>query len=135
MRRFATALLFITLIATSYAKTRHAPLPNGLLSAKTVFLENKTGYQSALDTAYDQFQKWGRFSIVQDKDSADIVVVLVHDSGMREGTTIGFTQMNVFLKGNDQPVFETTERFRSKLFGNSSVKQCVKDFKKRLESK
>jgi hypothetical protein len=135
MRCCFAALLFVSLIGTSYAKAKHAPLPSELLSAKTVFLVNKTGYQNALDTAYDQFQKWGRFSIVQDQNSADIVVVLIHDSGMREGTTIGFTQMNVFLKGSSEPVFETTERYRSKLFGNSSVKECVKDFKKRLESR
>jgi hypothetical protein len=135
MRCCFAALLFVSLIGTSYAKAKHAPLPSELLSAKTVFLVNKTGYQSALDTAYDQFQKWGRFSIVQDKDSADLVVVFIHDSGMSEGTTIGFTQMNVFLKGSNEPAFETTERFRSRLFGNSSVKQCVKDFKKRLKSK
>lgn len=127
-------LVLICFSSTVYAKAKHAPLPDELLAAKTVYLVNNTGYQSALDTAYDQFQRWGRFTIVTKKESADIVVVFTHDSGLSEGTTIGFTQMNVLLKDSDQPVFQTTERFRSKLFGNSSVKQCVQDFKHRLES-
>jgi len=127
------AVALVCFVTTADAKTKRAPLPDELLSAKTVYLVNNTGYQSALDTAYAQFQKWGRFSIVTNKETADIVVVFTHDSGLREGTTVGFTQMNVFLKNSDQPVFEETERFRSKLFGNSSVKECIEDFKHRLE--
>src|ERR1700733_5766489 len=86
------ALILICFASTVHAKAKHAPLPDELLSAKTVYLVNDTGYQSALDTAYDQFQKWGRFTVVTKKEAADIVVVFTHDSGLHEGTTIGFTQ-------------------------------------------
>jgi hypothetical protein len=130
------ALLSLLLAASpGLAKSKHAPLPSELVDAKSLYVVNNTGYQQALDTAYTQFQKWGRFSVVSKKDAADIVVVFDHQSGLREGTTIGFTQMNVFLKGQDEPAFEATERYRSVLFGGSSIKACVGDFKHRMESK
>ena len=132
----ALCLLAVSIALTpvlSIAKAKHAPLPEELLAAKTVYLLNKTGNQSALDTAYEQFQKWGRYSVVSKKESADIIVVFTHDAGLNDGTTIGFTHMNVYLKDNEEAAFEATERYRSKLFGNSSVKQCVTDFKNRID--
>jgi hypothetical protein len=132
----AMTLLALLLAASpALAKTKHAPLPGELADAKSVYLVNNTGFQQALDIAYTQFEKWGRFSVVQKKDAADIIVVFDHQSGLREGTTIGFTQMNVFLKGQDEPAFEATERYRSALFGGSSIKACVGDFKHRMKSK
>jgi hypothetical protein len=68
----ATALLPFT-----FAKGhRHAPLPAKVLTAKTVYLDNKTGYEIFADRAYDEFAKWGRFRVVQSAKDADLVVLL-----------------------------------------------------------
>jgi hypothetical protein len=132
MRRLLVLLMLICM--PTWAKT-HAPLPDAVYSAKTVYVLNKTGIQDVADTAYGQLQKWGRFSVTTNKDSADLILEFSHESGLTEGTTIGFTQMLVFARGSDEPAFQTTERYRSKLFGSSSTKACIESFKKRLESK
>ncbi len=128
-----TAILLLPLLCLpAYAKTKHAPLPDSLLRAKTVYLSNQTGTQGVLDRAYQNFEKWGRFRIVQEKDAADLVVVFSHKSGMDEGTTTGFTEMQVFAKGDPESVFQTTEPFKIKLLGGSATKSCVEDFRHRL---
>lgn len=124
-RWLAVSLIWFSTI--TYCKPQHAPLPDGLVSAKTVFLVNNTGYQQDLDTAYSEFQKWGHFTIVSDRNNADVVVVFGRDAAMRGHETTGVTRMDVFLKGSDQPAFETTETIRGPMAGTSSVKTCIKD--------
>ena len=131
LRRILIAVFLLCLPA--FASSKKAPLPDELANARSVYLVNHTGNQEVLDTAYDQFSKWGRFSIAKSKEEADLLVVFNHASGSREGTTVGFTGMQVFVKGNDEAAFQSMERYRSKLFGASSTKSCIADFKKRLE--
>ena len=133
IRHMVITLMLVCLPA--WASSKKAPLPESLVTAKSIYLVNKTGNQQVLDTAYDQFSKWGRFTIAKSKDAADIIAVFTHESGLDEGTTVGFTQMAIFVKDSEEPAYEITEHYKSKLFGQSSTKSCVNEFKKRLEQK
>ena len=50
-----------------------------ILSAKTVYLENQTGSDSAGNGALAQLKKWGKFQIVPDRKQADLVFLLSAD--------------------------------------------------------
>lgn len=66
--------LFITV--TVHAGDKHAPLPERLLQAKTLYLDNQSGEASLADRAYDELTKWGRYKVVQDRKYADIILLL-----------------------------------------------------------
>jgi hypothetical protein len=50
-----------------------------ILSAKAVYFDNQTGSDAVGDSALAQLKKWGRFQIVQDRKSADLVFLLSAD--------------------------------------------------------
>jgi hypothetical protein len=62
----------------------HAPLPDKVLSAKAVYIENRTGFEEAADHCYDALKKWGRYTIVGDKSKADLVFLLTGDQEARD---------------------------------------------------
>jgi hypothetical protein len=47
-----------------------------ILSAKTVYFDNRTGDDSVGTAAVAQLKKWGRFQIVRDKKKADLILLL-----------------------------------------------------------
>jgi hypothetical protein len=136
MKVLAITVLLFSLPA--YPKTKHAPLPDSVIQAKTIRLVNKTGKQAILDSAYSEFEKWGRFRIVESKDS-DLTAVFSR-SAMDDPTDTGpGTRMDILARGEEDPVFEaTSENTRAPgvyglLIKDLSAKKCVDNFKKRLE--
>jgi hypothetical protein len=122
MIRLVIVLFVSILCATSLAKTPHAALPDVVMKAKTIYLDNE-GDTSRFDNAYAEFQKWGRFAIVTTPEAADITVVFTTGSKMIDGTDYSRTTMKVFSKSSPQPAFEATDR---------AAKKCVEDFEKRF---
>jgi hypothetical protein len=53
-----------------------APIPAKVMQAKTVFVENQSGYDRARDEFADELGKWNRLHIVYNKAGADLVVIL-----------------------------------------------------------
>lgn len=53
--------------------------PEAIVSAKNVWFEDKSGADAVGRMALAELKKWGRFQIVQDKKSADLVIVLSAD--------------------------------------------------------
>jgi hypothetical protein len=50
-----------------------------MLSAKTVYFDNRTGVDAVGAAALAQLKKWGRFQIVHDQKLADLVLLLSAD--------------------------------------------------------
>ena len=135
MRLIAFFLCFFSIAAV--AATKHAPLPEAAYQAKTVFIANKTGYQSTTDGAYDALTKWGRMSVVTDRAAADEVLTFTYTDELRNGTTQwGEFSMTVQLKGVDEPIFQTSSESRgfhlASNRGAVGAQECVKEFRKRL---
>lgn len=84
----ATLVLIVSPIAP--AKTKHAPLPDLVLQAKTVYIVNLAGDAAFRDKAYDEITKWGRYKVVSKRDDADLIFVL----SAREYTTTMVTNSN-----------------------------------------
>lgn len=81
--------LFALAGAPCFAGKTHAPLPEKVLTAKTVCIENH-GSAKVADEAYDELKKWGRYEIVTDRSKADLILVLSVDEG---STTSGTTSV------------------------------------------
>lgn len=86
--KLSAFLLIISPIAP--AKTKHAPLPDLVIQAKTVYIVNLAGNAAFRDKAYDEITKWGRYKVVSKREDADLIFVL----SAREYTTTMVTNSN-----------------------------------------
>lgn len=66
----------LVLAVPAFAKHEKMPLPERIMTAKTVYLDNQSGFADLGDKAYDEMKKWGRYQIVDSADKADIVLLL-----------------------------------------------------------
>jgi hypothetical protein len=82
VRNYACLVVFIftNLIApiSAYAQKQLAKSPT-ILSAKTVYFDNQTGAEAVGTAALAQLKKWGRFRVVRDKQTADLILLLSAD--------------------------------------------------------
>lgn len=67
----------------------HASLPAKVLQARTVFVDNQSGYIRARDEFANELGKWERFRIVYDRSEANLVVILTAQKAQRT-LTIAF---------------------------------------------
>jgi hypothetical protein len=58
------------------AKDKYAPLPEKITKAQRVFILNRSGEPEIGDIAYRELRKWGRYSITQKMEDADLVFAL-----------------------------------------------------------
>jgi hypothetical protein len=72
---FLAAALVLT-FQVSAKQQMLAPIPSKVVQAKTVFVENQSGYDRARDEFADELGKWNRLHIVYNKAGADLVVIL-----------------------------------------------------------
>src|SRR5215831_15998551 len=70
-------LVLVLLCASTAAKEKqHLPLPQQIISAHTVFIDNQTGLAQLSDEAYREIRHWHRWQIVANADQADVVLLL-----------------------------------------------------------
>lgn len=75
--RFCLFFVLLSVAVEGNAKQKkHLPLPAQVLSAKTVFIDNQSGFAKIGDRAYEQITKWGRFQVIQDRKRADLILLL-----------------------------------------------------------
>jgi hypothetical protein len=63
----------LVLVASGYAKHEKLPIPQQIMTAKTVYIDNRSGYADLGDRAYDEIKKWGRYQVVDSPEKADLV--------------------------------------------------------------
>jgi hypothetical protein len=130
-----TFVVVIMLCIPGLAASKEVPLPDKVISAKSIFLDNQTGDHAVLDTATDEFTKWGRFAIAKSKDDADLLVVFTHKFGMDKLGNVSFIEMNIFVNGRSEPAFEAKNALKMITAPQHRTKACIADFRKRLERK
>ena len=70
-------LAFLLLCNPAIAEEKiYAPLPDKVITAKTVFFVNDSGTARFGDDLYQQIKAWNRWQVVTDKTKADLVLVL-----------------------------------------------------------
>jgi hypothetical protein len=97
MRRKLTLAFSIVLILISAARTEardkeYAPLPNAIMTAKTVCIVNKSPYAEVADRAYSELQKWGRFKVIQSPTDADLIFVFSSETHISGYSTTSSSQ-------------------------------------------
>ncbi|SRR5260370_6562013 len=101
MRKIAVLFAFVVCLS-AHANTKHAPLPEQVLKAKTVYVDNQSGLASLGDKAYDELSKWGRFKIVMSAKDADLVLLISAHAYVTgySTTTTGTAEGNTDASGN-----------------------------------
>ena len=120
---FRAYLFPLTLIAV-LAASAQGPMPRAAFAAKTVVILNDTKAGEVTDGALEQLKRWGHFTVVDDADTADIVLRFdkktdrerqnsqsTDDKGSTSYST-SFTfssqvHMRAYLKGSDTPFYTT----------------------------
>jgi outer membrane lipopolysaccharide assembly protein LptE/RlpB len=143
MKRFLRLLLLpLALIAPVTALAQQS-IPKVALSAKTIAIRSDTKTGEVSDGALEQLKRWGHFTIVDDTDTADIVLRFdkktdrekqSSQSTNDDGTTSysgGLTfssqvHMRAYLKGADSPFYTTKTDDSKKKAGIS----CVTSFQR-----
>jgi hypothetical protein len=143
MKPFLCPLLLPLALIAVVATPAQESLPRIALAAKTIAILNDTKTGEVSDGALEQLRRWGHFTVVDDTDSADIVLRFDKktDRGKQssestddKGTTtysgsLTFStqvHMRAYLKGADSP-FYTTKTDDSKRKAGIS---CVTSFEK-----
>ena len=73
----------LTLCSVAGPQEVNAPLPDQIVSAKTVYLINETGKAKFGDAVYKQIRTWNRWQVITDKSHADLVLVVTDKGGMK----------------------------------------------------
>lgn len=89
MSKIRLCFIFVLTIASSSVafsakkkQVEHAPLPQKVLAARTVYIQNDTKQPGIADKAYTQLKDWGKYQVVDSKDKADLVLLF----------TLGYSQ-------------------------------------------
>jgi len=72
---FALLVLVLCSLAVAGEKA-YAPLPDKVVTAKTVFFVNESGTARFGDDLYQQIEAWNRWQVVTARTKADLVLVL-----------------------------------------------------------
>ena len=132
------SMLTITLSAPAYAQRatsgngQHAPLPEQIVSAKTVFLMNETGKAKFGDAIYKQIKIWNRWQVVASKDQADLVLVVTDKGGM--GSMNPSFYLNVIDRKTGAQLWTCRTTMQGKLWRSwgSVAETLLGDIRKRL---
>ena len=75
----ATCFVESLLAAGSAFAQQEIANPRAIVSAKTIYFDDKSGSDAVAKKALAELSNWGRFQIVQDKKTADLIIVLSTD--------------------------------------------------------
>lgn len=67
----------------------HAPLPERLVEARSVYPVNDSGDLKAFDKFYQELKKWNRFTVVTSRDDAEIIMALTSNPGYAVSVVTG----------------------------------------------
>jgi hypothetical protein len=74
MKPFLRALLVPFALVAVVATLAQEAMPRAAFAAKTIAILNDTKTGEVSDGALEQLKRWGRFTVVDDADSANIVL-------------------------------------------------------------
>jgi len=98
--RKSTLLPIILLLYVPVHVSAHAnALPQAVVAAHTIFIENETGFSELQYTAMLELNKWGRFELADSREKADLVMVLssgTHVHAIPDGQFPRTTGLNAF---------------------------------------
>ncbi len=142
--KVVAAILFIFTLATTLCtpvrgaqqattgNDKYAPLPDQIVSAKTVFLINETGKAKFGDAVYKQIKTWNRWQIVTDKTQADLVLVVTDKGGMKSLNPSFYLNVIDPKTGNELWTCRTTMQGKLWRSWDSVAETLLGDIRKRM---
>ncbi len=146
MKRLIFVVAFYILAGTfSNAQTNVGPLPKPAFEARTVAIVNNTHNDAVSEGAVEALKRWGRLTIVDDSDTADITLTFDKKSE-HEGTSTQKTgedgkpdssysmsfsssiKMKALLRGNNSSFYSTSTGESKKKAGLACVLSLQKTF-------
>ena len=145
--------LLMAMFAAQSAIAQTAPLPPKIITARTVYIVNKTNQADVSDALYRLLGKWGYFQIVENQKDADLVFEMTMQTHQEiaSGTTAvtnqitpqtritsgsgpysyttGEVMMNIRDAKTDQSLWVNTKPFSKK----GATHDLLADLKKRIE--
>jgi len=142
-RKFALLLVAALTTASLVAQS----MPREAFKAKTIWIVNKIGKPAVENGADSELSKWGRLTLADDADSADIRLVLTKagsstvdttkpnsagtgfDTGVSTSLTLG-VDMHAYLKGQEMYFYQTNSASGGEKGGRNVVDNFRKQFPK-----
>lgn len=78
------SLVIVFWVARLSSEARSGALPQALLNAHSVYIENETGFVDLQYVAALEFQKWGRFDLAESREKADLIFRMDNGAHVRE---------------------------------------------------
>ncbi len=111
----------VVLVGTGAAQRSIQPLPKEVFAAKTVAIVNNTHNEAVEQGAVDALKRWGRFTVINDSDLADITLTFDKRSG-HDGSSSQTT-------GDDgKPSSSYSVTFSSSVHMSAAVKGAGRSF-------
>ncbi|UWZ86001.1 DUF2059 domain-containing protein [Occallatibacter riparius] len=143
MKPLFRSLMFLAVLLAAMPVLAQKPMPAEARAAKTIAILNDTKSGEVSAGAQEQLQRWGHFTVVDDADSADIVLRFDKKTDRErsnkqstddKGTTtysgsVTFSSqvhMRAYLKGSDTPFYSTETGDSKKKAGIT----CVTSFER-----
>jgi len=79
--RGTSLVIFVLCVAALDAQAQTVVLPQAVVNARTVYIQNETGFTELEYTTVLEMNKWGRFELAENREKADLILRL--DSGTR----------------------------------------------------
>lgn len=136
-------MLVLCLLLASSAFAQRKPFPKQVFTAKTVAILNHTHNDAVEEGALESLKRWGKFTVVDDPDTADIVLSFdkkgEHEGKSSEtdknnndgkppeqsynyGVSFGSSiTMKATIKGGDAPFYTATTSDSKKKAGTSCI--------------
>jgi len=132
---------FLLCFIQAYAKT--PPIPEALLNAKTAFVVNRGASVKDFEKLSNLLKEWGRFELVQDQKSADIVITISTQMQDRivQAPNVGIGGGTTTIKGlvNYLSILDArdgTELWSAETSGDSKdPRQLVSNLKNKMKKK
>jgi len=132
---------FLFCFFQAYAKT--PPIPEALLNAKTAFVVNRGASVKDFEKLSNLLKEWGRFELVQDQKSADIVITISTQMQDRivQAPNVGIGGGTTTIKGlvNYLSILDArdgTELWSAETSGDSKdPRQLVSNLKNKMKKK
>ena len=126
----------IILVATLFAcvmpmaSQQHAPLPDKVVAARTVFLMNESGQPKLGDAVYKQIRTWNQWKIATDRADADLILTVSNKGGLNPSYYLSLTD----AKSGEQ-LWTSRTSMQGKLWRtwNAIAKDLVSDIRERMK--
>jgi len=117
------AVMLLLSLAPFGAWAGPRPLPDAVVHARSIFLENETGFHELGYSTVLELSKWGRFELAESRERADLILRLNNGNRVRCTGPMGArSKMATFSMACAKPSTATTKASAKAFFAVACLK-------------